>query len=195
MHTCYARSLAPTPLHAAPCLIKKGLVLPSLRVSKQAYTESYDVTVKHNRFVHVCSTGGVHFAYMLKANNVPTLAFDMDEGKKKKKKKNKSGKETIEPVTQRFRGYAMRVIIENNRSNWKRELPPSELLQPCNLIMLFRDVELLWHAIMEGVERLENYKNVVTLHIDVAPVVVHPPFQLDTLKYFSEIEPQKAQGT
>jgi hypothetical protein len=104
-----------------------------------------------------------------------------------KKKKNKSGNKIIEPVTQRFRGYALRVTIGNNRPNWKRKLPPSELLKPTNIIMLFRDLELLCQAVMEGDERLEDYKSVVSLHIDVAPVVAHPPFQLDISEYFSEL--------
>jgi hypothetical protein len=134
-------------------LDKKSINPSILRVSKQVYTKSYDAMIKGNRFVHVCSTGGVHFAYMLKAHNVPTLAFDMDDGKKKK---NRSRNKTIEPVTQRFRGYALRITLGNNRPHWKRELPPSELLKPCNIIMLFRDVEILCEAILEGDERLEN---------------------------------------
>ena len=75
-----------------------------------------------------------------------------------KKKKNKSGEKIVESVTQRFRGCALRVTIGNIRPGWKRELPPSVLLKPSDVIILFRDVELLCQAIAEGDECLEDYK-------------------------------------
>jgi hypothetical protein len=95
-------------------LDKKDLTASILRVNKQVYAESYKVMIKGNRFVHVCCTGGVHFAHMLKAHNVPTLAFDMDDGKKKEVK---SEGKIIEPVTQRFLGYALRITIGNKSPN------------------------------------------------------------------------------
>jgi hypothetical protein len=52
-----------------------------LRVNKQIYAESYEAMISDTRFVHVCSTGGLHFANMCKANNVATLAFYMVDGK------------------------------------------------------------------------------------------------------------------
>jgi hypothetical protein len=54
--------------------------------------------------------------------------------------------------------------------------------------MLFRDVELLCQAIMAGDERLPDYWGVVTLDINVTPVAMHPPFQLDATKYFSKLQ-------
>jgi len=74
----------------------------------------------------------------------------------------------------------------------RMELPHSELLQPCNVIMLFRDVELLCEAIKGGDGRLENYKNLVTLDIELAPVVKRPPFQLKSpTAYFSSTKTQE----
>jgi hypothetical protein len=169
------------PLHTM--LDKKDLTASILRVNKQVYAESYEAMIKGNRFVHVCSTGGVHFAHMLKAHNVPTLAFDMDDGKKEVKSEGK----IIEPVTQRFRGYALRITIGNKSPNWKKLLTSSELLKPGHFMMLFRDVELLCQAIMAGDERLPDYWGVLNLDINVAPVATHPPFQLDATKYFSQL--------
>jgi hypothetical protein len=175
----------PDSITRGTMLDKKDLSASILRVNKQVYAESCEVMIKGNRFLHVCSTGGVHFAHMLKAHNVPTLAFDMDNGKKKKVK---SEGKVIKPVTHRFRGYALRITIGNNLLNWKKELPSSELFKPCHVIMLFRDVELLCQAIMAGDERLPDYKGAVTLDINVAPVATHPPFQLDAKTYFSELQ-------
>jgi len=92
-------------------LSKKDFSPSILRANKQIYAESCDAMIKGNRFLLVSSTGGLHFAYMLKANSVPTLAFDMDNGTKTKKK---SGNKVIKPITQRFRGYAMHITIGNS---------------------------------------------------------------------------------
>ncbi|KAI4616126.1 uncharacterized protein J4E87_008861 [Alternaria ethzedia] len=170
-------------------LSKKDFSPSILRVNKQIYAESYDAMIKRNRFLLVSSTGGLHFAYMLKANAVPTLAFDLDNGTKTKKK---SGNKVIKPITQRFRGYAMHITIGNSNPRWRKELPPSELLEPCNVIMLFRDVKLLCEAIKGGDDRLEDYKSLVTLDFELAPVIKRPPYQLEgPTTYFSSAKTQE----
>ncbi|KAI4660706.1 uncharacterized protein J4E79_005274 [Alternaria viburni] len=156
-------------------LSKKDFSPSILRVNKQIYAESYDAMIKGNRFLLVSSTGGLHFAYMLKANSVPTLAFDLDNG-----------------ITQRFRGYAMHITIGNNSPEWRKYLPPSELLEPCNVIVLFRDVENLCKAIEAGDDRLEDYKSLVTLKFELAPVLKRPPYQLESpTSYFSSTKTQE----
>jgi len=77
-------------------LSEKDFSLNILRANKQIYAESYDAVIKGNRFLLVSSTSGLHFAYMLTANSVPTLAFDLDNGTKTKKK---SGNKVIKPMT------------------------------------------------------------------------------------------------
>lgn len=81
--------------------------------------------IKGNRFLLVAFTGDLHVAYMLKANCVPTLAFDLgNRTKMKKKNENK----VIKPMPQRFRGYAMYITLGNSNARWRKGLPPSELL-------------------------------------------------------------------
>jgi hypothetical protein len=105
-----------------------------LRVNKQIYSESYDAMIKGNRFVLVSSTGGIHLADMLKSKGVPVLAFDFDDGTQQTKK----SKDVIfKPATQQFHGYAIQVTVGNSNPNWRGELPPSELWEPCNVIVLF----------------------------------------------------------
>ncbi|KAF1973856.1 hypothetical protein BU23DRAFT_567947 [Bimuria novae-zelandiae CBS 107.79] len=174
---CLCTFPLPDSIIRGTMLSKKDLTPGILRASKQIYAESTEFMIKTNRFVHVCFTSGVHFADLCKRHSVPTLAFDMSDPTTQKKGKGRSGGKKIEPVTQRFHGYALRVTIGNSNRKWKKYVSSSELLKRCSVIVLFRDVEFLCRVIMKGDERLDRYKRDASLDINVAPVLVHPPFQ------------------
>ncbi|KAI4950223.1 hypothetical protein J4E91_004879 [Alternaria rosae] len=153
-------------------LSKKDFSPSILCVNQQIYAESYDAMIKGNRFLLVAFTCDLHVVYMLKANCVSTLAFDLGNGTKAKQK---SENKVIKPITQRFRGFAMHFTLGNSNPRWRKELPPSELLGPYNVIMLFRDAGLLCEAIKGGDDRLEDHKSLVTMDFELAPVIKHPP--------------------
>lgn len=172
----------PESITKGTMLSKKDIHPSILRVNRQVYTESYDVVLKTNRFVLVSSTGGIHFAMMCKAHGVPTVAFDMDDGEHKT---SESDGHVIESVTSKFRGYVLGVTLGNRNPDWEDELEPSELLKPCNVIVLFRDLDLLCKAIMKGDDQIQNYKQNLSLKIYVGLAVQSPPFQIDPpVEYF-----------
>ncbi|KAL1801226.1 hypothetical protein ACET3X_001568 [Alternaria dauci] len=174
-----------------PDSITRGIMLskedfsPSiLRVNKQIYSESYDIMIKGNRFVLVTSHGGLHFVNILRKNDVPILALEpvLDI------------KHAVNnyPSVQSFRGHAVHVTIGNSEPKWEDDLPPSPHLRPAHMVMLFRDLEFLCHAIMEGDDLLEDYMDVVLVGIHLAPVAKDPPFQLEALTtYFSSTKIQE----
>jgi len=86
----------------------------------------------------------------------------------------------------------MHITIGNSNPRWRQDLPPSELLEPCSVIMLFRDVKLLCEAIKGGDDRLEDYKSLVTLNFELAPVLKRPTYQLEgPTAYFSSTKTQE----
>jgi hypothetical protein len=126
---------------------------------------------------------------MLSGNRVPVLAVDFDDGTKKTMK---SEDVAYKPIVRSFRGYAMHVTMGNSNLYWRETLPPSELTGPCNAIMLFRDIERLCQTIMNGDNRLEDYRSVLTLNIDLAPVARRPPYQLEApTAYFTSTKTQE----
>ncbi|KAJ4356846.1 uncharacterized protein N0V89_004883 [Didymosphaeria variabile] len=168
---------------------KRSLNPGILRVNKQIYAESYEVMVKTNRFVHVCCTGGVHFVYMCVEHRVPMIVFESDADEKREET---NSSQEAGGVTQRFRGYALRVTIGNSRQDWRELLPRSVFLEPANIIMLFEDVDKLCRAILRGDHRLDDYRMPLSLDIEVGPVVTRPPFQLQPLtEYFSSTKTQE----
>jgi hypothetical protein len=152
-----------------------------LRVNKQMYSEGYNVMIKVNRFVLVTCTGGLYFAHMLMQNDVPFLAIGYGPGIS-----------SSDPATRDFRGHAIHVTIGNSKDDWQRDLAPSQFVLPCNIIMLFRDLELLCQAIMRGDDLLEDHMKVVLISIELGPAAIVPPYQTEApTTYFSSTKVQE----
>ncbi|CAN9097534.1 unnamed protein product [Alternaria alternata] len=143
--------------------------------------EGYNVMIKVNRFVLVTCNGGLYFSHMLMQNDVPFLAID-----------HGFGASSSDPATRDFRGHAIHVTIGNSKYDCQWDIPPSESLWPCNIIMLFRDLELLCQAIMRGDDLLEDHMDVVLISIELGPAAIVPPYQTEApTTYFSSTKVQK----
>lgn len=159
----------------------RALQPENLRVNKQVYSEGYNVMIKVNRFVLVTCNGGLHSSHILMQNDVPFLAIGYGPGTS-----------PSDPATRDFRGYAIHVTIGNNKDDWQRYLAPSQFVMPCNIIMLFRDLELICQAIMRGDDLLEDDIDVVLISIELGPAAIVPPYQTEApTTYFSSTKVQK----
>ncbi|RYO39196.1 hypothetical protein AA0111_g1808 [Alternaria arborescens] len=137
--------------------------------------------IKVNRFVLVTCNGGLHSSHILMQNDVPFLAIGYGPGTS-----------PSDPATRDFRGYAIHVTIGNSKDDWQRYLAPSQFVMPCNIIMLFRDLELIRQAIMRGDDLLEDGIDVVLISIELGPAAIVPLYQTEApTTYFSSTKVQK----
>jgi hypothetical protein len=114
-------------------------------------------------------------------NDVPFLAIGYGPGTS-----------PSDPATRDFRVYAIHVTIGNSKDDWQRYLAPSQFVMPCNIIMLFRDLELICQAIMRGDDLLEDGIDVVLISIELGPAAIVPLYQTEApTTYFSSTKVQK----
>jgi hypothetical protein len=120
------------------------------------YREAYDVMVKTNRFVKVTSVPGLPLRTLLGGIQVPIVT----ERKK---------------VVNRFRGYVLAIHLGSAKSiTIPQEPTAQQMLRPCTLMILHRDMELFCTALSDGDAHVPGYSGNLQISMTVAPILDEP---------------------
>ncbi|KAI8943276.1 hypothetical protein NX059_001296 [Plenodomus lindquistii] len=144
-------NLGINPFYDLP-LARHSINTAILRTNSVVYREAYSVMIKGNQFVKVTSILGLPLRQLLIAKQVHVVS---------------SNKGTVE----RFKGYVLNMDLGFAQP---LELPETgglqaELLQPCTLMILHRDLDIFCLSLRDG--DIEGYTKNLRVSIRVAPVL------------------------
>ncbi|OAL55279.1 hypothetical protein IQ07DRAFT_498406 [Pyrenochaeta sp. DS3sAY3a] len=147
-----------------------------LSTSKDTYNEAYDIMVKTNRFVHITSVAGVPVRHILLSQRVPIVSDKVD-------------------IVNKFQGFVLALHVD---SHSPQVLPPDghkelAFLQPCNLMILHRDLEIFCRALGDIDSHPGGNSRDLKLSITIGPCldVVRPGGGTATLRDFFSDKTQK----
>jgi hypothetical protein len=130
-----------------------GIDTAILRTNTAIYREAYDVMIKTNRFVKVTSIRGLPLQTVLNGLQVPIVSWDENKVKS-------------------FNGYVLAVDIGCARSlQIPQNMPNADLLNPCTLMILHRDMEVFCNAFTDGDARVRSFSKNVQISMVVAPIL------------------------
>jgi hypothetical protein len=140
-----------------------------LRTSTAIYREAYDVMVKTNRFIKVTSVRGLPMRLLLNCIKVPIVSAEKS-------------------VVERFRGYVLAVDLGKKHPSHDHE---NDFVQPCNLMILHRDLETFCLALTDGDAMHAGFSEELRISITVAPIVA----EREATKYASPLDDFFSEST
>jgi hypothetical protein len=144
-----------------------------LCVSKQGYSEAYDVMLKRNRFILVRSETHLPTRALMHSRHIP-IPMVM----------------ALENSVNDFKGYLLDVLLSSKVDLRQRtmHLPQHHLCAPCSIMILAKDLEPFCQSLECGDEQIEGFTSAVSITITVGPSLqtARPTFEASLNEFLND---------